>query len=101
MFASNLPQKNSTDNTNNLSKTHCWWQQERIYATSILKFHDARPRSDPLPAECLSVSLTNLLLVTMGTLHPLTWLSSVSVTSICRGNFGTQTVSSSWADRCR
>lgn len=47
------------------------------------------------------IQVIHLLLVMIGTLQPLTWLSSVSDTSICRGSFGTQTVSCSWAERCR
>lgn len=47
------------------------------------------------------IQVIYLLLVMIGTLHPFTWLSSVSDTSIWRGSFGTQTVSCSWADKCR
>lgn len=44
--------------------------------------------------------VSHLLLEATGTLQPLTWLSSMSEISICRGSRGAHTVTSNWEAMC-
>ena len=76
--------------TNDIFPVHCVDSVKSVFpdplttVRSDLNAHNLAP----FPRSLAPSGGRYLLLVMIGTLQPLTWLSSVSDTSICRGSFG-------------